>query len=230
MNLDAVLDAAASAIARMPEAEFAVGFARLEEEFRRQRFDDIAGARHAAFVDSLDLDRAAYALGRRHDADGNLGEAARWYRVAARSDHADAALRLGRTLDLLADRCAATGPYSVQREELHLITEAAQAYAEAYAAGYTEAADRIDEMLAAFTRRQRFPERRQPESEPDADRCARVRDFVPANGVLTDEEIQELSRHAAQCMSCLEDFVDLVRAAASATPSGALADPFAPVQ
>ncbi|TDD31952.1 hypothetical protein E1287_24495 [Actinomadura sp. KC06] len=230
MNLDAVLAAAASAIARMPEAEFAVGLARLEEEFRRLRFDDIACARHAAFVDSLDLDRAAYELGRRHDADGNLGEAARWYRVAARSDHADAALRLGRTLDLLADRCAATGPYSVQREELHLITEAAQAYAEAYAAGYTEAADRIDEMLAAFTRRQRFPDRRQPDSGPDAARCAHVRDFVPANGVLTDEEIQELSRHAAQCMSCLEDFVGLVRAAASATPSGAVADPFAPVR
>ncbi|TMQ90555.1 hypothetical protein ETD83_34920 [Actinomadura soli] len=229
MNLDGVLAAAASAIVRMPEDEFAVSLARLQEEFRRQRYDDIACARHAAFVDSLELDRAAYELGRRHDADGNLGEAARWYRIAARSDHADAALCLGRTLDLLADRCAATGPYSVQREELHLITEAAQAYAEAYAAGYTEAADRIDEMLAAFTRRQRLPGpgRPRPEAEPDAASCAHVRDFVPANGVLSDEEIQELSRHAAQCMSCLEDFVDLVRAAASAIPTGAVADPFA---
>ncbi|MFI0480650.1 hypothetical protein [Actinomadura sp. 9N215] len=230
MNLDAMLAAAASAIARMPEAEFAVGYGRLQEEIRRQQFDDIASARHAAFVDSLDLDRAAYELARLHDADGNLGEAARWYRVAARSDHADAALRLGRTLDLLADRCAATGPYSAQREELHLITEAAQAYAEAYAAGYTEAADRIDEMLAAFTCRQRSPDRPRPESEPDAASCAHVRDFAPANGVLSDQEIQELSHHASQCISCLEDFVALVRAAASATPTGTVSDPFAPAQ
>ncbi|TDB74586.1 hypothetical protein E1264_40780 [Actinomadura sp. KC216] len=229
MNLDGVLAAAASAIVRMPEDEFAVSLVRLQEEFRRRQYDDIASARHAAFVDSLELDRGAYELGRRHEIDGDLAEAARWYRVAARSDHADASLRLGRTLDLLAEQCAATGPYSAQREELHLITEAARAYAEAYAAGYPEAADRIDEMLAAFTHRQRLPEpgRPRPEDEPDVDRCAHVRGFAPANGVLTDEEIQELSRHAAQCMSCLEDFVDLVRAAAAATPTGAVSDPYA---
>ncbi|WUI01645.1 hypothetical protein OHR68_07465 [Spirillospora sp. NBC_00431] len=227
MNLDGVLAAAASGIARMPEADFAVGLARLEEEFGRRQRDDIARARHASFVDSLALDRAAYALARRHEADGDLGEAARWYRVAARSDHADAALRLGQTLDLLADRCAAADPPGAQRVELHLITEAAQAYAEAYAAGYPEAADRIDEMLAAFTRRQRSPDRQRAESEAGTGRCAHVRGFAPANGVLSDEEIQGLSRHAAQCLSCLEDFVALVRQAASATPAGTVADPYA---
>ncbi|MFB4307078.1 hypothetical protein [Actinomadura sp. GTD37] len=214
MTLDAVLATEASAIARMPEAEFAVGLRDLDEEFRRRRTDDIERARHASFVESLELDRAAYELGRRHEADGNLGEAARWYRIAAGNDHADAALRLGRTLDGLA------GSYG--REELHLVTEAAQAYAEAYAAGYPEAADRIDEMLAGFAcGREPSP------PSPDAVRCTHVRDLAPVNEVLSDERIRELSRHAARCITCLAEFVALLRNASAAVPSGTVTDPFA---
>jgi hypothetical protein len=231
-HLDRLLADAASAIAAMPEAEFAVGLQELEEAYRRRHRDDLARARYAAFLDSLELERAAYELAERHDREGGLEEAARWYRVAARNDHADAALRLGRTLDLLAGRCAerASGDsYSAQREEFHLVTEAAQAYAEAYAAGHVEAADLIDEMLAAFTRRQRVPVRPADGAEP-ADGCTYVRDFTPATGVLREEEIQELSRHAAQCLPCLAEFVLLVKAAAAATPVGNVADPFAAVE
>ncbi|MEV4672866.1 hypothetical protein AB0K34_14515 [Actinomadura sp. NPDC049382] len=211
MTLDGALAAAASAIAGMPEAEFAVGLAEVEEEYRRR--DDIARARHAAFVASLQLDRAAYELGCRHEADGNLVEAARWFRVAAGGDHADAALRLGRALDRLAGACG--------RAELHLVTEAAQAYAEAYAAGYPEAADRIDELLAGFAgRREELPR------EPPA-RCTHVRELASANEVLSDERIRELSRHAARCITCLADFVALLKSASAALPSGTVTDPFA---
>lgn len=228
MNLDDMLGAAASAIAAMPETDFAVGLGELEAEHRRRLRDDVTGARHAAFLDSFDLEQAAYDLGRRNDEEGNLGEAVRWYRIAARHDHADAALRLGEALDLLADRCArrsGENGYNAQRGELHLITEAAQAYAEAYAAGYPEAADRIDEMLAAFTRRQQPA---QEPSRPERPRpCSYVRDFAPGNGVLREDEIQELSSHAAQCISCMEEFVSLIKAAAGAMPTGNVTDPFA---
>lgn len=210
MTLDGALAAAASAIAGMPEAEFAVGLAEVEEEYRRR--DDIARARHAAFVESLRLDRAAYELGCRHEADGDLAEAARWFRVAAGGDHADAALRLGRTLDRLAGACG--------RAELHLVTEAARAYAEAYAAGYPEAADRIDEMLAGFAGR------REPPPEPPG-RCTHVRALASANAVLSDERIRELSRHAARCIPCLADFVALLKNASAALPTGTVTDPFA---
>lgn len=208
-GLDGVLADAASAIASMPEEEFAVGLGDVEEEFRRRQGDDIVRARHASFVESLELDRAAYELARRHEADGELGEAARWYRIAAGNDHADAALRLGRTLDRLAGTRA--------RGDLALVTEAAQAYAEAYAAGHPEAADRIDEMLAGF--------RPEPEPEPRP-RCGRVRD-VRADQVLSEEQIRELSRHAARCTTCLAEFAGLLNSVSAALPSGPVTDPFA---
>ncbi|MGH3387312.1 MAG: hypothetical protein ACRDOO_00360 [Actinomadura sp.] len=231
MNLDDILAEAAAAISRMPEADFAVSLEQLEAEHRRRQGDDIARARHAAFLDSLELEQAAYELGRRHDEEGNLGEAARWYRVAASHDYADAALRLGEVLDLLAGRCARQADVDsnqAQRDELRLITDAAQAYSEAYSAGYTEAADKIDEMLAAVARRQASPPRRTvPTETVELTRpCSYVRDFTPENGVLHDKEIQRLSQHAAQCLSCMEEFIILVRAAASATPAGTVTDPF----
>lgn len=231
MTLDHMLAVAAAAVSRMPEADLAVCWERLETEHRRRRHDDLARAKHAAFLDSLDLEQAAYELGLRNDKDGNLAEAARWYRVAADGDHADAALRLGEVLDLLADRCARQddmSSYNTRREELHLISEAAQAYAEAYAAGHPEAADKIDEMLAAFARRQN-PAPREPASAGPAEEppCSYVRDFRPAGDVFREDEIQRLSRHAAQCLPCMEHFITLIKAAASAVPAGNITDPFA---
>jgi hypothetical protein len=223
VSLDGMLAAAADAIGRMPEADYAVRLSDIEAEHRRRRCDDLARARQAAFLDSLELERAAYELGRRNDRDGNLGAAARWYGVAAKHDHADAALRLGEVLDLLAERSArrtARDVPAAEREEYRLVTEAATAYAEAYGAGYPEAADKIDEMLGAIARRQHVPPR-QAASGGGAERrdgCSYVRDFRPENDVLREEEIQRLSRHAAQCMSCLEEFIRLVKAATAEPP------------
>jgi TPR repeat protein len=215
VSLDGLLAAAADAIGRMPEADYAVRLSDIEAEHRRRQRDDLARARQAAFLDSLELERAAYELGRRNDHDGNLDEAARWYGVAARHDHADAALRLGEVLDLLAERSARRAAPAAEREEYRLVTEAATAYAEAYGAGYPEAADKIDEMLEAVARRrQGTPGRPLPTGGPERrDDCSYVRDFQPENDVLREEEIQRLSHHAAQCMSCLEEFIGLVKAA-----------------
>lgn len=226
MSLDDVLTAAATAIAGLPQPDLPISLGQLETEYHRRLRDDLARAKHAAFLDSLDHELAAYELGLRNDNEGNLGEAARWYRVAAKSDHADAALRLGQVLDLLADRCAArdgggTDSYSIRREELHLISEAAQAYAEAYSAGYVEAADKIDEMLAAFARRQNLPPAvPAPFSPAEEPRCSYVRNFTPEGDVFREDEIQELSRHAAQCLPCMEHFIMLIKATAAAVPVG----------
>jgi hypothetical protein len=208
MTLDDMF--AAEAIT-MSAAELEFRLVRLEAEFERRRHDDLARARNAAFLDSMDLERAAYELAERFASEGNLRSAVRWYRVAARGDHGDAALRLGETLDLLADRCARDDNYSVRREELYLIREAAQAYAEAYAAGYPEAADKIDHMLESLASRRSAPRAAESPRDPaGTDECTYVRDFVADGAVLHEEEIQQLSRHAAGCLPCLEEFVNRV--------------------
>jgi hypothetical protein len=51
-----------------------------------------------------------------------------------------------------------------------------------------------------------------------------VRDIARANGVYREGEIQRLSRHAARCLPCMKEFVGLMRAAASATPSGTIGE------
>ncbi|WP_131732453.1 hypothetical protein [Actinomadura formosensis] len=56
------------------------------------------------------------------------------------------------------------------------------------------------------------------------DRCTHVRETVPADGVLSDTQIQESSRHAAQCITCLAEFVALLRTAAAGLPPGAFRD------
>ena len=231
MDLDGALAAAAASIAGTPEDDWAVGLEELRAELRRRREDDIAWAKHTAFVDSLELEQAAYELGRRYDEEGDIGAAARWYRVAAKNDHADAALRLGMALDLLAERCARQGepdPAGARRQELYLVTEAAKAYAEAYAAGHTEAADKVDEMLAAFTRRQTHREPVPAAGSIEGRReCSYVRDFIPQSDVLSEDEIQELSRHAAQCLTCMAQFITLIKATAATLPTGAVTHPFA---
>jgi hypothetical protein len=79
----------------------------------------------------------------------------------------------------------------------------------------TEAADRLDETLKAE------PSRATGEQEDGPPPCPYVRDIARANGVYPEGEIRRLSRHTAHCLTCMEEFVGLVSAAASATPSGA---------
>jgi tetratricopeptide (TPR) repeat protein len=218
MTLDDLLAAYASQIPRTPRAELVAGLAALEEEYERRRHDDLARARAAAFLESLDMEEAAYDLGRRHAAEGNLEEAVRWYGKAARSDHGDAALRLGEVLEVLAERARAepSASYSRRREELYLIREAAHAYAEAYAAGYLEAADKVDRMLADLHSRERTPETAGV-AEPA---CAFMDDFDGEAGDLTEAAIQTISHHAAHCLTCMEEFVKLIVATATASQIG----------
>jgi hypothetical protein len=225
MNVDAMLSRAAASIGRMPAHELAAGLEHLEAEHRRRMNDDLARARYEALIDSLDLEPAAHELAQQYEQQGNLQAAAHWYRVAARGDHADAALRLGVTLDLLADRaCRQADPnsYSNRRDELFLIREAAQAYSEAYAAGYTEAADKMDDMFAAFVRRQARtvdPTRGETPAKPEEE-CTYVRDSSSPDDVLRDTDIIRLSQHAAHCVPCLKVLIAQAVEAASAVPTG----------
>lgn len=88
MTVDELLDAAAASVTCMPDA---VTARRLEElEAERRRRSGIASARHRAELESLDLDLAAYQLARQYDDSGHLDAAARWYKMAAANDFADA--------------------------------------------------------------------------------------------------------------------------------------------
>ncbi|RFU43609.1 hypothetical protein DZF91_00260 [Actinomadura logoneensis] len=230
MSLDELFAEAAREVGRIPDVEHAVSLDRVRRECARRSWDDIERARHAAFLDSLDLEQAAYELGRRCDQAGDLGEAARWYRVAARQDHGDAALRLGEVLGMLAERASrradgepsAAARTRARRDALHLVTEAAQAFAEAYAAGYPEAAELVEELLDLVDRGR--PPSQDRGEVPAGRGCP---DFPRWHGVLSEAEIQRLSSHAAQCVTCMKEFIARMRSAAATVPSGALPDPFA---
>ena len=91
-------------------------------------------------------------------------------------------------------------PYSRIR-----VRETAQAYSEAYAAGYTEAADKMDDMFAAFVRRQARtvdPTLSETPITPEEE-CTYVRDSSSPDDVLRDADIIRLSQHAAHCVPCL---------------------------
>ncbi len=116
---------------------------------RRRDRDGLTELRQLAELDVAELERAAYQLARKYQDDGNLTEAARWYKVAAVNDFADANLELAKVLDRLADGHL-DGPASrySSREELDLVAEAARWYGTAYAAGHPEAADLLDALIA----------------------------------------------------------------------------------
>jgi hypothetical protein len=100
MSIDDRLAAAAAAMAAMPAAQIGQRLAQLEAEHRRRV--GLTAARYSAEIDSIDLDWA-----------GDLGAAARWYRMAAANDFGDAALQLAMILDVLAQRITsgrAAGP------------------------------------------------------------------------------------------------------------------------
>jgi len=211
MNLDSVIAAAATSIGRTSARSVRADLQALEAEYQRRLGDDIARARAGAFIDSLDLEPAAYELAEQHEQQGNLRSAARWYRVAARGDHAHAALRLGVVLELLAGRAAHHGPnssYSSQRDELFLVREAAHAYSEAYAAGCPEAAEKLDDMFAEVEQRRNRTTNGPCEVPGRSDReCSYVHDRSAAHSVLGDADITRLSQHAARCVPCLKALI-----------------------
>jgi hypothetical protein len=94
-------------------------------------------------------------------------------------------------------------------------------------------------MPATFTHRQDLASRSLRAAAEDGDgggkiapRCAHVRDLcaealddAASCGVLGEDEIQQLSRHTAHCLTCMEEFIGLIKATASASPSGTVIDP-----
>jgi hypothetical protein len=109
--------------------------ARDEDEILRQEEE----------LDAIELDEAAYRTGRMSEAQGELHQAARWYLAAAKNDFPNAALRLAIVYDALADRyLTSTGAQTA--EEMSFVKRAAWWYAEAFAAGETEAAELLEDL------------------------------------------------------------------------------------
>lgn len=204
MSIDDQLAAAAASITSMPDAILRVRLDDLDAEQRHR--SRLAGARHSAAMESTDLDQAAYQLGCHYDDQGDLEAAARWYRMAAASDFADAALRLGCVLDMLASQhTAAAGPgYSrSEREALVLVSEAARWYAEAFAAGHPEAAGRLDGMISRHD-----PEHPIPPAPPQA--ASTAAGNCPEGGldaIINGSDLITAMTHIRHCTACVREFL-----------------------
>jgi hypothetical protein len=199
------LAAAAASIGYMPDAQIRESMDDLQAEHRRR--SALTGARHRADTDSLDLDWAAYQLASQYHDAGDLDGAARWYRLAAANDFADAAFRLGAVLEILAARLADStepGCYSTsQRQELALVCDAARWYAEAYGAGDPEAAERLDGMISRHdTRRPRAPRR---PADPPPGRCTQG----GLDAVINGGDLITATDHFRQCTACQREFLAL---------------------
>ncbi len=206
MNIDDKLAAAAASITSMPGTEIGHQLEELEAAYRQR--STLTCARHQAELDSLDLDWAVYQLASQDEGAGDLAAAARWYKMAAANDFADAALRLGCVLEVLAAQLAAsTGSrhHAAQREELTLVTEAARWYAEAYGAGHPEAAGRLDDMISRHdTRHPRPPGPAQP-AGPAQERCEQG----GLDAVVNGTDLTTATTHFRHCTPCQREFLSL---------------------
>jgi hypothetical protein len=204
VNIDDKLAAAAASITSMPGTEIGHQLQELQAAYRQR--DSLTCARHQAELDSLDLDWAAYQLASQHDGAGDLAAAARWYKMAAANDFADAALRLGYVLEMLAaQRAASTGSrhHAAEREELTLVTEAARWYAEAYAAGHPEAAARLDDLVSRQdTRRPRLVGPVRP-GDPAQERCEQG----GLDAVVNGTDLATATTHFRHCTPCQHEFI-----------------------
>jgi TPR repeat protein len=193
VSVDEQLAAAAATIAAMPDAAITERLAALEDEHRDR--SALASAKLRATLDCLELDWAAYELACQHDEAGRPDEAARWYRLVAANDFADAPVRLGRVLEMLAERAAGD-----RRAELALVSEAARWYVEAYGAGHPEAAERLDSMIGGQDGRRRPPA--DPPAAP-GERCERG----GLAAVLEGSDLLTATEHFRQCTACQREFV-----------------------
>jgi TPR repeat protein len=205
MSIDDQLAAAATSISSMPDTILRARLDDLEAEHRQR--SRLAGARRSAAVESIELDWAAYQLGCHYDDDGDLEAAARWYRMAAASDFADAALRLGCVLDMLASQRTATGGpgYSrSEREALVLVSEAARWYAEAFAAGHPEAAERLDGMISRHDPEHPIPPAPPP---PAASTAAGNCREGGLDAIINGSDLITAMTHIRHCTACQREFV-----------------------
>ncbi|MGK5550174.1 tetratricopeptide repeat protein [Actinomadura kijaniata] len=85
----------------------------------------------------------SFGLGELYELEGDLAQAAEWYREAAESGRADAALRLGDVLGRLADERLPAAPDTAEE----LLAEATRWLSGAPAASSPDAIELITEML-----------------------------------------------------------------------------------
>jgi len=144
---DRDLRAAADTIDEASDAELQYKLHKLKEALNARTQREVL--RQQAELDALELDQAAYQLATQAAKDGDLANAAHWYRVAAKNDFADSPLKLAEVLSALADKYLARPESRITiREEMELVSEAARWYAAAYAAGDIEAAEFLEELMA----------------------------------------------------------------------------------
>ncbi|HUD38440.1 MAG TPA: hypothetical protein VMR14_16170 [Streptosporangiaceae bacterium] len=197
------LRAAAATIGDMPAADVERRLRQLKD--RRRACTSLAELAHLAEQDLAELEQAAYHLARRCDDEGDLAAAARWYRVAAANDFADASLELAKVLDRLAagQRNYPAAPGS-DRTELDLVSDAARWYGAAYAAGHPESADLLDDLIARHDPR-RARESRAPAGHLQPRPC----DPCPLGG-LTEVmrcQLTVASAHVGTCRSCQQELL-----------------------
>ena len=126
------LRAAGATIGAMPAADLNRRLRRLEQ----RSLTGLAELRLQAELDSAELEQAAYQLAGKYRDEGDLAAAARWYRMAAARDFADASLELAKVLDRLA------------RTQPQLLSEARFWHENAERAGHLESADPFEVRLA----------------------------------------------------------------------------------
>lgn len=143
MTPEDALDAAARTIGEMPADHIRRKFAQLQEA--REARGEREALRRQAEAGSLELDEAAYQAGFKHEEEGDLKAAARWYRGAAASDFPGASLRLAIVLDALAAEHHAKG----ETQAAEAVNEDAREWAaKAFAAGEVGASRLMEELDA----------------------------------------------------------------------------------
>lgn len=206
------LRSAGSTIGDMPvhEIDRRLGLLRQERRSRGQ----LAELRHQAELDIAELEQAAYLLARRYHDDGDLAAAARWYRVAAANDYADSCLELAKVLGQLAGRHL-DGPASQLsgHQEMDLVSQASRWYGAAYAAGYPESAELLDDLITRHD-----PGRTRGEQPDQAGRPgpAGPAGSEPAGGgcpigglaVVMHCQLTTATAHIGTCQSCLAELLD----------------------
>jgi hypothetical protein len=195
---DRALRAAAAAVGQMPDAEVRGKLSQLKRARASRTPREVL--RQQAELDSLELDQAAYKLGSQAHADGDLPEAARWYRAAAINDFADAPFKLAMVLDALAANYLARPD---MREERGLVTEAANWYLAAFLAGDLEGLDPLDTLIARLDE-QAGTSLTTAGDDPRPPSCV-------LGGLKNAAQLQpaEATAHCSSCRSCKAELTKL---------------------
>jgi hypothetical protein len=195
---DRPLRAAAATVGQMPDVELQRKLNQLKKA--RASRTPLEVLRQQAELESLELDQAAYKLGSQAHADGDLPEAARWYRAAAINDFADAPFKLATVLDALAATYLARPDL---REERGLVTEAANWYLAAFLAGDLEGLDPLDSLIARLDK-QVGTSLTAVGDDPQPPSCV-------LGGLKNVAQLQlaEASAHCCSCQSCKAELIKL---------------------